>query len=287
MSAIAMSLATCRQSFSLLTVLRRIGALAALVVISAAPAPLRAEDTADVARLEIAEDTAGLPVPRGATDVTRISGPVLRELKATVAADGLATLAFYRHALGLRGWKEDADGAVDSAAETRRGFTGAEGAAVLVLTHAGGSTAVSLVIRTSEEVVAARQLEEREAERAVRGEAVADPDEPLHARSDAAAPIPVPARAEGVVVDAANGTMTFTSPATVRQLERFYRAALRPMGFVERPAPPHPGVAALEFVKAEVPLLVTFARNGASVTVTATGNAVKTGIHLNDEAVKK
>lgn len=292
------------------------GALSAFVV-AAWPSAPRAEEAAETTRLAVGDAISGLPVPAGASDISRTTGPVLRELKARVDAAPVVVLAFYRAALGGRGWIEDKDGAVDSAGEIRRSFSGAEGNAVLVLTRTAEQTAVSLVIRASEEVVAARALEQREAERAARGEQLADNDPAggnappadlgrtaalLRPRADVSAPIPVPETADAVAVDGSLGQLTFTSPASVRALEMFYRGTLRARGYVERPAESHPGVAALEFVKgeprktgekaaekkAELPapepltedkLIVTFVRDGGSgtVTVTATGNALKGG----------
>lgn len=290
-------------------------ALGAVVAAAAWPSAPRAEEAAETARLAVGDDISGLPAPAGASDVSRTTGPVLRELKARVDAAPVVVLAFYRAALGGHGWVEGQDGAVDSVAEIRRSFSGAEGSAVLVLTRAAEQTAVSLVIRASEEVVAARAQEAREAERAARGEQLADNDpagadagQPdlgrtaalLRPRADVTAPIPVPETADAVAVDGSLGRLTFTSPASVRALEMFYRGTLRARGYVERPAESHPGVAALEFVKGEphragekagekkteLPapepltedkLIVTFVRDGGTVTVTATGNALKGG----------
>lgn len=271
-----------------------------LALTLAAPFASHAEQAAVVAKLALGDDVAGLPVPAGASAVSRTNGPILRELTARISAAPSAVLAFYQGALGARSWVEDKAGAVDSAAEIRRSFTGAEGGAVLVLTRAGDETRISLVIRASEEVVAARALEAREAERASRHEALADPDEVgndpapsalgrtaalLRPRADLALPIPVPETAEAVAHDAAVGRLTFTSPASVRALEAFYRGVLKAQGFVERPRE-HAGVAALEFVKSDDKksepkkgadgLVLTFAREGASIAVTASGDVLKT-----------
>lgn len=316
MSSIVLSAAVphdARARLSRLMALRPMALRLAAMVLAlavAAPAP-RAEDSAEVARLEVGEQTSGLPTPRGAHDVVRQSGPILRELKAAIAADPAAVLAFYRRELEARGWTLDKAGAVDSAAETRRGFSGAEGTAVLVLTRPADETRISLVIRASEEVVAARALEARAAERAARGEEFADPDEVgnaplptdlgrssalLRPRADLALPVPVPETAEAVAHDAASGRLTFTAHASVRALESFYRGVLKAQGFVETPHEPRAGVAELEFARtgdnrsgdkkgaekksdekgAEDRLILTFARAGTGVLVTATGNALKT-----------
>jgi hypothetical protein len=79
-----------------------------------------------------------------------------------------------------------------------------------------------------------------------------------------------------VALDGAAGRLTFSSGATVRALEIFYRGALGALGWSERPASAHPGVAELEFVKGDEPLLLTLKRDGTTVAVTATGNALKT-----------
>jgi hypothetical protein len=271
--------------------LRRLAAVATLLLVAFAPPCARAEETAEPARLDATDERTDLPVPAAATLVTRASGPVLRELKATVAADPAAVLAFYRRELGQRGWKEAATGAVDNAYELRRSFSAAEGTAVLVLGHAADATSISLVIRVSEEVVAARALEAREAERAARGVPLADaaPRDSgdaagnlgrssgiLRPRADANLPIPVPEMAEAIAHDGATGRLTFTSGASVRALEMFYRGTLKAQGFAERPGEAHSGVAALEFVKGAETLLLTFAREGNVVTVTATGAALQT-----------
>lgn len=272
--------------------LRTLAAGLALLLVALAPGGVRADDVAEPARLEAADDHSNVPVPATATEVTRTSGAILRQLKAVVAADPAAVLAFYRRELTRRDWKEEKTGAVDTASEIRRSFSGAEGTAVLVLGRAADATSISLVIRASEEVVAARALEAREAERAARGEPLKDaetvsPDggDPanlgrssaiLRPRSDASLPIPVPETAEAVAHDAASGRLTFTSGATVRALETFYRGTLRAQGFAEQAGAPHAGVATLEFVKGAETLVLTFAREGNVVAVTATGNALKT-----------
>ena len=277
----------CRSATA--TTLRFAVLLLALVV--AAPSAPQAEEAAEVARLEVGDDVGGVPTPRGAHDVTRDNGPILRELKASVAADPAAVLAFYRRELKARDWTEETAGAIDEAGETRRSFSGAEGSAVLVLTPAGGETRISLVIRASEEVVAARALEARVAERASRGEALADPDaasaDPgpsnlgatrgiLRPRADLALPIPVPETAEAVAHDAATGRLTFTSQASVRALEAFYRGTLKAQGFAEKPHEPRGGAAELEFSRGEDRLVLTFAREGTRVAVTASGGVLKT-----------
>lgn len=274
-------------------------AVVALALVAAAPSAVRAEEVVEPVRLDSADDGARLPVPRGASQVTRNAGPILSELKAAAAAEPVAVLAFYRRELARRGWTEEKTGAVDNARETRRNFSGAEGTAVLVLSPGTDGTTISLVVRASEEVVAARALEARTAERASRGENIADAGggkalaaadaegaaalgkeekggERLHVRSDAGVPIPLPQGAEAVVLDAAAGRLTFSAALSVRELEMFYRAALKPLGWNERPADGHPGVAALDFVKGDATLLLTFARDGALVTVTGSGSALKT-----------
>jgi len=280
---------------------RAVPALMIAAMALAAPLVSRAEEAVETARLAVGDEISGLPVPAGASGISRTAGPILRELKARIAAAPVVVLAFYRGALGAHDWIEDKDGAVDSPAEIRRGFKGAEGSAVLVLTHAGGETAISLVIRASEEVVAARALEAREAERASRHEALADPDEIggdaaqlnlgrtsaiLRPRADLSLPIPVPETADAVVHDAAAGKLTFTSAASVRALETFYRGVLKAQGFAEKPHEPRAGVAELEFVKAGERksedhkdadrLVLTFTRESTSVAVTASGGVLKT-----------
>ncbi|MGP8122893.1 MAG: hypothetical protein ACLP8B_20505 [Xanthobacteraceae bacterium] len=273
--------------------LRWLVAAAALVLVALAPPCARAEETAEPARLDASDERTDLPVPAAATQVTRVSGPVLRELKATVAADPAAVLAFYRRELGQRGWKEVPAGAADHANEIRRSFSAAEGTAVLVLGHAADATSISLVVRASEEVVAARALEAREAERAARGVPLADADAVqreagdmasnlgrssgiLRPRANVNLPIPVPETAEAIALDGAAGRLTFTSGASVRALEIFYRGMLKAQGFAERPGEAHSGVAALEFVNGTETLLLTFAREGNTVTVTATGAVLQT-----------
>jgi hypothetical protein len=259
----------------------------AVALMLCAPGAPRAEEAAEPAGLAAADDHSNVPVPAAATQVTRSSGAILRELKAVVAAEPAAVLAFYRRELTRRGWKEDKAGAVDEDAEIRRGFSGAEGTAVLVLGRAAGATTISLVIRASEEVVAARALEQREAERASRGESIVDPefakaDDPEAAKRGerprgrgAAYPIPLPQNAEGVTFDAESGRLAFTSGATVRELEMFYRLALKPLGFTEQPREGHVAVAELAFVKGGEPVIITFAREGTRVMVTATGGVLK------------
>ncbi|MDR3466020.1 MAG: hypothetical protein P4M07_08765 [Xanthobacteraceae bacterium] len=267
--------------------LRVAGTTLALALMLAVPGAAPAEEAAEPAELAAADDHSNVPVPAAATQVTRTSGSILRELKAVVAAEPAAVLSFYRRELTRRGWKEDKAGAVDDSVEIRRGFSGAEGTAVLVLGRAAGPTTISLVIRASEEVVAARALEQREAERASRGESIADPefvktDDPEAAKRGerprphaAAYPIPLPQSAESVTFDGEGGRLAFTSGASVRELEMFYRLALKPLGFTERPRDGHVAVAELAFVKGGEPVTITFAREGSRVVVTATGGALK------------
>jgi hypothetical protein len=111
------------------------------------PAKATAQD------LEPDEDS-GLPVPKqhtlssiGAASMPGGQSPFRRELEASVPADLSAVLAFYRGALGKRGWKEAAQGAVVKPDRVWLAFSSPEGPAVLKLGRQGGETTVDLALK--------------------------------------------------------------------------------------------------------------------------------------------
>jgi hypothetical protein len=253
-------------------------------------------------QFELGRDEFGLPAPKGSPSEWRRDGAVLRELKADVISTIPPVLAFYRRELPLRGWKEDATGAVDTTYEVRRSYSSAEGSAVLVLTANYDLTSVSLVIRVSEEVVAARAQEAREAEQAatqkfrkdaekVERDALAASDAAgaaaatlntkggplLRAGTDSAGPVPVPEGAEGFAYKAEDGNLEFNIAASVKAVETFYRAAMKPLGWKEQPSVINrPNMRVLEFAKGAKDLSLTIMQLGATVNVTGEGSGLKT-----------
>lgn len=89
------------------------------------------------------------------------------------------------------------------------------------------------------------------------------------------APIPVPATAEDLEHDGAEGTLEFASPSSVAAVAAFYRAQMKPLGWKEgRSVINRPNMVVLDFAKADQDLKLTVMQMGARTNVTARGSAL-------------
>jgi hypothetical protein len=98
----------------------------------------------------IAEESAGLPVPKRHHLTVGDKSPFRRELNAGVPIDLATVLEFYRRELGKLNWKEQSKGAVVTADNAVIAFSSTEGPAVLKLGRKDGETKVNLIVRNPE-----------------------------------------------------------------------------------------------------------------------------------------
>ena len=98
-----------------------------------------------------AGDSHGLPVPKSSTLTVGETPPFRTGVDANVPARLDAVLAFYRHELGIKDWKEETSKAVIKADSADLAYTTAEGPAVLKLGRKNGETTVHLVVRKDAE----------------------------------------------------------------------------------------------------------------------------------------
>jgi hypothetical protein len=102
-----------------------------------------------------------------------------------------------------------------------------------------------------------------------------EPSEPLAPLADNKIPAPLPATAEEIEYDAAEGSLDFTSASTVKQLAEFYRAAMKPLGWTEHRSPINKdNMVVLDFVKGEDNLNFTIMRMGDQSKVSASAPAL-------------
>ena len=105
--------------------------------------------------------------------------------------------------------------------------------------------------------------------------AASAPGEPLAAMANPETPIPLPANADGVEYDAEDGKLEFTSPASVRQVADFYRAALKALGWAERPSVINrDNMVVLELTKEKKKLRFTIMQMGPNANVSGSGTGL-------------
>ena len=107
-------------------------------------------------------------------------------------------------------------------------------------------------------------------------ETAAKDDAPLAARADNSAPVPLPANAQAVDYKAADGTLAFTAKTSVKAMADFYRVALKPKGWTEKPSVINrPNMVLLEFEDGDKALSLTIMQHGDAVGVSGHGSALE------------
>jgi hypothetical protein len=100
----------------------------------------------------------------------------------------------------------------------------------------------------------------------------ADSAAPLAPLADNKTPAPMPATAEDIEYDAADGSLDFDSASRVADIVAFYRAAMKPLGWVEhRSVINNEKMVVLDFSNAKDKLNITVMRMGDHTKVSATG----------------
>lgn len=250
--------------------------------------------------LDAGADMAGMPRPtqtKGVSSTGADDSPQ-REVKAAVIADLPVTLAFYRSELTRRGFSENPANAVVTPDEVKLAFNSAESHAQMTMVRHHDLTIVQIVVRDSDETIAAKARAKKEASnrfmqnalseaqsliaasedkhRADMAEAAAKPAEKLAAQVAQSMPIPVPDGASEVNHDAASGQLDFSSTASVKSLAAFYRDALKAQGWRERPSViNNPTMSVLNFTKAKADLAFTIMQMGPKATVRVSGSGLK------------
>jgi len=103
----------------------------------------------------------------------------------------------------------------------------------------------------------------------------AAPDKPLAALPGAETPIPLPEGAEFVDFRGADGKLEFTSYASVATVVAFYRSAMKPLGWREKPSVINrPNMVVLDFLKDGKTVSLTIMQMGKSVNVNANGSGL-------------
>jgi hypothetical protein len=246
--------------------------------------------------LALGSETAGLPEPNHIKTFgsTGNADSNQRKLEGAVIADIPAVLAFYRHELATRNWKEEATGAVITVDAVALNFSTAEETAVLKLGRIYDLTSVSFVTQIKPAALAARAKAKKEADdkffsdaqataqamiaadevrRA--GQAKGLSDAPVQASADAAMPVPLPDGAESVEFDGAEGKLEFDSTSSVAALATFYRGSLKAAGWKEEPSVINKSnMVVMEFAKAGKKLSFTVMQMGPKANVSADGSGL-------------
>ena len=101
--------------------------------------------------------------------------------------------------------------------------------------------------------------------------------EPLAPLADNKIPAPMPSTAEEIEFDAAEGSLDYRSASSVKQLAEFYRAAMKPLGWIEhRSVINKDNMVVLDFAKNKDKLSFTLMRMGDQTRVSASGPALVT-----------
>ncbi len=106
-------------------------------------------------------------------------------------------------------------------------------------------------------------------------------DKPLASLAGSDAPIPLPEGAEFVDFRGADGKLEFTSTASVAALAAFYRSAMKPLGWREKPMVINrPNMVVLDFSNGDKAISLTIMQMGKTANVSArgTGLIVRTAI---------
>ena len=247
-------------------------------------------------QLELARETAGLPVPthtpgfgsEGSSDSVR------RRVYGEIDAGMPAVLAFYRRELAARDWKEEPSGAVTTPDEVIVNFSSADQTGTLKLGHKYDLTLLNLVTQLKESAMAARAKAKKDAddnffknaEAAAKQIIAADEvrrtaqaanlsDAPLHSLADPSKPVPLPDNAENVKFDGDKGQLEFDSGSSVKAIAAFYRGTLKSQGWKEQPLGINkPNMVTMDFSRAGKALSFTAMQMGPKVNVSADGSGL-------------
>jgi hypothetical protein len=252
--------------------------------------------------LEAGTEVYGMPTPKISIGSGGTRDSAMHEVHATVPAEVGSVLAFYRGELAKRNWKEETAGAVVNPDKAVLAFSSADGMAGLKLNHKYDLTTVSLVLQVKEPAVKPAAKEDsvdeimKQAQQAIRQaniEALTPPKSPAASNrpttetkvaqaavsgGDAkGAPVPVPADAEDVEYEAADGRLEFSSAASVKSLADFYRAEMKQAGWQERTSVINRlNMVVLNFSKSDKAVSFTIMQMGAKANVSADGSGLKT-----------
>jgi hypothetical protein len=246
--------------------------------------------------LDAGEDIMGLPRPKMTPSAGGSGGSAQHELHAYVAADVSTVLAFYRHELAARNWKEETQGAVVNPGDVTLTFSPPEGSsAVLKLGRKYDLTTVRLVQQLPKAAAKAEPAtvdpadaiikQAQEMVRAATADALAptkspkaaqsanQPAETLRPLAGNVAPVPVPETAEEV--DFTGGRLEFNVAASIKSVAEFYRATMRQQGWrAQSSVINNANMAVLDFSKAGKSVSFTVMRMGDKTNVTADGSAL-------------
>lgn len=115
--------------------------------------------------------------------------------------------------------------------------------------------------------------------------APAQPEAPLAAIRDLSAPIPIPETADNLEIDGTDGAVDFRSASSVRALARFYRDALRPLGWRAQPTVIDKAtMVALRFTKGDQDISITIMQMGTAAKVSVTGSGLQAAVSAATEA---
>jgi hypothetical protein len=226
--------------------------------------------------LKAGQDTYGLPKPDHIKRASGRDGQSRRELTATIPAERDVVLAFYRREMGKLDWKEDARGPVENGDDIVLNFSKPDTTAVLKLGFEFDLTTVSLVQQLPDRIAQERIKAQRDAEEKLRKRAeeyLRGPARVLEAlKEPTGVPIPVPDVAEKLKFDDARGDLTFQADSTVKEITTFYRAALKPFGFMEIPTViDDEKMASLHFARNGKRLYLSVSKFGARTDVRSYG----------------
>jgi hypothetical protein len=111
------------------------------------------------------------------------------------------------------------------------------------------------------------------------------PAEPLAAMEGNPASIPVPATAEDVKFDGAQGSLSFDSASSIKSVVAFYRAAMKPLGWQAEPSViDKPNMVVLDFSKERQEIELTIMRPTDKTDVDGTGNGLVTEVEKSTAA---
>ena len=176
-------------------------------------------------------------------------------------------------------------------------FASPDGTIALKLNHKYDLTAVSLVLKVSPAVLAARAKAEKDADdkfmkdaedeanaaiaasdakRAASAQAAANaPTQTLGVLAGANAPVPLPDTAEDVDYNGASSRLEFNTSSGFKSVVAFYRSTMKSMGWKSEPSVINsPTMVELDFSKGGQDVSFTIMQMGNTVNVTADGSAL-------------
>jgi hypothetical protein len=232
----------------------------------------------------------GLPIPELIKSASGRGGQTSRHVQAAVPAELEVVLAFYRHELATRDWKEDARGAVVTGDETVLSFSSpSEGTLALKLSSQYDLTVVELTQQLSPAIIAARAKAKREAEEKAARDFEARMQKSLRASQAAAAQTAAaPAKAEApLVAENFDGfpvpesstakrasSSKFRSEVTAKvrgelgAVLAFYRRELAKLSWKEEAGPTvGPDRTAIAYASPNGPASLTLGRDGGMTTI--------------------